>query len=202
MWPTPNTQNGGRSIDHCDDVRETTVYHKGKKVQVGLEAAVKRWPTPTVNDSRSGANSGANRSDPDSKHHDGDTLTDAVRRWPTPSARDWKSGETSDETAERNARPLSEVVTRWPTPRAPDGVKGGPNQRGSKGDPTLPSAVIAFQRSRPDPTSSTDGPKSSPSGRILNPLFVEWLMGFPIGSTVLDASVTQSFRKSRKQSGG
>lgn len=33
-------------------------------------------------------------------------------------------------------------VALLPTPRASDGTKGGPNQRGSAGDPMLPSAVV------------------------------------------------------------
>jgi hypothetical protein len=37
------------------------------------------------------------------------------------------------------------------------------------------------------------------SGR-LNPQWVEWLMGYPIGWTALNASETPSFRKSRKSS--
>ncbi len=32
----------------------------------------------------------------------------------------------------------------WPTPRASDGAHGGPNQRGSKGDLMLPSAVAQW----------------------------------------------------------
>jgi hypothetical protein len=31
-------------------------------------------------------------------------------------------------------------------------------------------------------------------GGSLNPMWVEWLMGFPLEWTVLDASATQSFR--------
>jgi hypothetical protein len=37
---------------------------------------------------------------------------------------------------------LRTVVALLPTPRASDGDKGGPNQRGSKGDLALPSAVV------------------------------------------------------------
>ncbi len=37
-----------------------------------------------------------------------------------------------------------EVEHLLPTPRATDGTKGGPNQRGSKGDLMLPSAVTAL----------------------------------------------------------
>jgi DNA (cytosine-5)-methyltransferase 1 len=55
MWPTPNCPNGGRSIKHVTDWRGNTAYHKGKKVQVGLEAAVKLWPTPTAVTNSGGA---------------------------------------------------------------------------------------------------------------------------------------------------
>jgi hypothetical protein len=36
----------------------------------------------------------------------------------------------------------------------------------------------------------------------LNPTWVEWLMGFPLGWTVCEALVTASSRKFRKSSGG
>jgi hypothetical protein len=53
LWPTPNVPNGGRTLNHVKDWRGRTAYHNGKKVQVGLEAAVKMWPTPTASDYRS-----------------------------------------------------------------------------------------------------------------------------------------------------
>lgn len=74
-----------------------------------------------------------------------------------------------------------------PTPRASDGEKGGPNQRGSKGDLTMASAVhqqfgpyadaIArwegvIGREAPAPTGLTAKGKHSLSAR-----FVEWMMG-------------------------
>ena len=36
----------------------------------------------------------------------------------------------------------------------------------------------------------------------LNPTWVEWLMGFPLGWTALEHSATRSSRRSRKSSGG
>jgi hypothetical protein len=39
-------------------------------------------------------------------------------------------------------------------------------------------------------------------GGSLNPTWVEWLMGFPLGWTALDPSEMQSSRKSRKSSAG
>ena len=50
-WPTPNVPNGGRSISHAEQ-KAGTWYHKGKKVQLGLEGAAKMagWTTPRVSD--------------------------------------------------------------------------------------------------------------------------------------------------------
>lgn len=57
LWPTPTLPNGGRTLHHVDEWRGRSAYHKGKKVQVDLAAAVKMWPTPTVsgNYNRKGA---------------------------------------------------------------------------------------------------------------------------------------------------
>ena len=49
QWATPNTPNGGRSIKHADQFNGRTAYHKGKKVQVDLNAQVQNWPTPHTN---------------------------------------------------------------------------------------------------------------------------------------------------------
>lgn len=97
-----------------------------------------------------------------------------------------------------------------PTPRATDGTNGGPNQRGSKGDLMLPSAVALL------PTlDATHGRKTTRTGPLLpgitdwgpfaaaiarwesvlgrpapdprddkgrlSPAFVEWMMGLPAG---------------------
>jgi DNA (cytosine-5)-methyltransferase 1 len=49
-------------------------------------------PTPVASDSKGNRNSTCNRSNPDSKHHDGTTLTDAVTLLPTPSSSDGIGG--------------------------------------------------------------------------------------------------------------
>lgn len=104
-------------------------------VTMGLRGLL---PTPTATDCKA---SGAAAYSTESGRHAGVTLTDAVVRrlptpraceartpgnterhpslvgmakaglLPTPSARDWKSGGASQETLDRNARPLNEVIT-------------------------------------------------------------------------------------------
>ena len=148
--------------------------------------------------------------------------------WPTPVASD--TGDRKSCYAQ-GGTPLS-LAVKWPTPRASDGAKGGPNQRGSKGDLTLPSAVMKWPTPRandaekrgaiandprnglpaavlhfPTPTATahkgwsknhnradtndridyTIAREAAESGEIgrLNPTWVEWLMGWPIGWTEL-----------------
>lgn len=76
-------------------------------------------PTPTVGDSKSAANRTAGRSNPDSTHHDGVTLTDAVRMLPTPRTSDANGGGFMVTEAPTSERLL-------PTPTARDWKDGPP----------------------------------------------------------------------------
>ncbi|WP_210243788.1 hypothetical protein, partial [Mesorhizobium sp. B1-1-5] len=99
----------------------------------------------------------------------------------------------------------------WSTPRATDGEKGGPNQAFGAGGMPLPAQAhqwptptsLSFGESHQpgnsksmndtlDLASSLRGRPTYPVGemhsterRSLNPLFVEWLMGWPPGWTLL-----------------
>ena len=146
LWPTPNVPNGGRSCAHVTDWRSpSTAYHNGKKVQVGLEHAVKHWPTPTASLGTKGG-----RVTP-RKSREGGTLIEAVsqRAYATPTARDWRSGKASEATMAKNSRPLSEQV-----------------------------------------------------GGSLNPTWVEWLMGWPLGWTDLRPLATARCRNAQRRHGG
>lgn len=147
---------------------------------------------------------------------------------PTPTAQSYGTNHGGATGKVGPVRPSLETMARhnrWPTPRASDGEKGGPNQRGSKGDLMLASAV--HQRSQngsstrwPTPASCTgnggahglDGGAGSREmlrkntteeeargmacGQ-LNPTWVEWLMGYPPGWTVLEDWAMQWFRSVR-----
>ena len=82
LWPTPTCPNGGRSVAHVTDWRsERTAYSaSGKKVQVDLAQAVKRWPTTRDRGTDAPARTG------------GPSLAVAVRRWTTPTAHNAKEG--------------------------------------------------------------------------------------------------------------
>lgn len=191
------------------------------------------WPTPRASDGpKGGPNQRGRRGDP--------ALPGAAVAWATPSARDWRDGRASAETCARNSRPLNEqAVSQWPTPAA---ARVGPNHGGAAGrtGPVRPS-LETMGRSWPAPTVAGNynragaspnagdglamaacrhgpqaqetpppGPKSSTAGptlRRLNPHFVEWLMGFPVGWTVPEptasgASATQSCPPRQSLHGG
>jgi hypothetical protein len=138
-WPTPTCPNGGRSVAHVTDWRsERTAYNAaGKKVQVDLGQAVKRWPTPTVcgNYNRKGLSDKS-----------GDGLATAV--YQTPVARMWKDNGMNPSELERN------------------------------------SPTLAMQ-----------------AGGSLNPTWVEWLMGWPLGWTDLKPLETDKSHCALQQRG-
>ena len=90
----------------------------------------------------------------DEKHLTGQAI------WATPTARDFRSGKASEETMNRNSRPLNEQATH-PGRHAPrSGVSGNESSR------------------------------SGPTSLQLSPAFVEWLMGLPIGWTGFEPLAT------------
>jgi hypothetical protein len=101
-----------------------------------------------------------------------------------------KTARTGREQEEmlfaRNSRgepKLSAQVKMWPTPRA--GNPGSrPNGKGGK--------ILAEEVKK-------SIAKIGENGGQLNPVWVEWLMGFPLEWTVLSVSETPSSLRSRKK---
>lgn len=125
--------------------------------------------------------------------------------WPTPQVQDGRHSTANAANREASGRQiqLAHAVALWPTPRATDGTHGGRvTPRKSKEGGNLIEAVAA--RTWPTPTASRrSGLQSHGTNAILgqlNPLWVEWLMGFPPEWTALPDWGTQSSRKSRKPS--
>lgn len=84
---------------------------------------------------------------------------------PTPRAspnEDRQTRRTPSQEAGTHGKSLAaEVCSLLPTPRATDGTKGSPNQKGSKGDLTLPSAAHRVSSGALTPTPSPSGHPSS-----------------------------------------
>jgi len=160
------------------------------------------WPTPTSADSRSSG--GYN---PSWGH--GSTLTDvAVRQaaethgqlWATPRAReggpDLAKGKRGRHQPRGSMSPsLTTQAVLWATPTARD-VKGAFGNH-SRGGQDLPFQAREFHSGPPRPATPTDGAESS-QPMVLNPLFDEWLMGWPLGWTESTRSATASYRSWRR----
>lgn len=128
----------------------------------GLATWAKLWPTPTA----SLADKGGLITP--AKGREGGTLIEALSArttWPTPLASDWRSGKTSEATATKNSRPLREQVM-WRTPSASVIEPKSSVVKLTGRKPTDPQVGLADQ-----------------VGGALNPEWVEWLMGWPIGHT-------------------
>lgn len=148
-----------------------------------------------------------------------------MTEWPTPAARDFR-GHGSEEGYHRrrgkgHRQGLNEEVM-WRTPKATDGPNGGPNARDSSGGlhlsaqaaqwptPTVSQDHKLVRPLAPSGANGTHGTmlvgalgQTNPEliGGQLNPMWVEWLMGWPLGWTVLDAPATGWFRNRPRKLG-
>lgn len=134
------------------------------------------WPTPTVcgNYNRPGASATS-----------GMGLASAVKLWPTPVADD--TGSRKKRYAQGGTQ-LSLAVKMWPTPTA----------CASKG--SSPAALVR-KSGRSRENDRIDHAVMASDGGPLNPDWVEWLMGWPIGWTDLKPLETAKSAEWRQQHG-
>jgi hypothetical protein len=127
--------------------------------------------------------------------------------WPTPTAKlgDPKRGMPKPMLAARRMmqgkRNLDDAVAMWPTPMAGDTRPGGTINR--RGNPKLSLAVqwatptVKGNHNRKGASPTSGDGLSTQAGGALNPTWVEWLMGYPLGWTVCAAWATPLYRKLR-----
>lgn len=155
-WPTPRkSEPEGGVVENTqfENGSFSRVNQQGVRFGVKLKDAVSAWPTP--NASRSGAMKGNN---PRGKHA-GNPLKTASESWPTPNTRDYKG-------------PVTNAINRE------DGKCRANDQ--------LPNAVehsfpLAQAKQKNGNESLQNDQTSHQPKRRLNPTFVEWLMGVPVG---------------------
>ncbi len=128
------------------------------------------------------------------------TLGNDIASWATPRASMADRGGDSGSAQRQEQGPnpgLKDQANQWATPSARDqksdsSQMSGTELYGTKGRPLSRQAAIDSQIGLPVETTPTPGPTSSHTfpvlprllqRRKLNPSFVEWLMGLPVGWT-------------------
>ena len=191
MWPTPTSTLGtnGRLVTPS----------KRREGGTLIEALSARtlWPTPTVcgNYNRKGLSATS-----------GDGLATAVATWPTPTASDNRPRGTPHSTARRMRLGKQiglEAMVKWLTPTVEDAGRAGSadawrqyEQTGKTTGARLRNQVAGRQWLTPTAHNAkeTNAPSESnlhtptlaaQAGGALNPTWVEWLMGWPLGWTDL-----------------
>lgn len=193
------------TLPRSGSMRNGRVFERAMSERRIDESGFSCWPTATTMD----ANSSARHTTTAEAMHGGTTLTDAIRAWPTstqpygtnqgggmgregpmrpsldmlasqwlsPNAHDGRRPEDPHSTQGAN---LARDATAWATPTARD-VKGQ-DILGRNGSPSLPHQVMQVAG------------ETTSQRAVLNPRFVEALMGLPIGWTVCGVSATPSCR--------
>ena len=173
--------------------KQATTARKGRKKPANLREQVNpetvqawkeaqeptTWPTPTTQEiehPNAELTHTGRRLSKDGKSSHSLGLADTVQIWPTPIASTggpYKNHKGDKKKVPSSGNPLATAVAMWPTPRARDWKMSGDvaNWKESNiGDTCLRRAVAE--------TDETSG--------SLNPQWVEWLMGYPVGWTDLE----------------
>ncbi len=206
VWPTPRVEPGNVS-KVGDRVYETSLQSMARKglMMQGWTPASGHWPTPDAAVSNDGE-------EPETflarkAHHATKTDTEPTRagvplalavKWATPRATEGEKGGPNGRDGSGSLHLAAQVL--WPTTTTQDAHNnGGPSQH-KRNTPPLNTAVLSW----PTPNASDDKGAStrtegrerppadddlptriarSASGLVLNPVFVEALMGWPLGWT-------------------
>ena len=115
--------------------------------------------------------------------------------WGTPAVADVDGGRMRRSGSRSNELLLkaqaAQLVESWATPTARDhrSIHASPATHARNSRPL--SEQVGDFCSRPDLPMRTAGPNSSVTTRTLNPRFVEFLLGWPIGWTAFDFAATE-----------
>ena len=179
MWFTPDVPNGGRTMPKGATI--TGMKPDGSKAQIGLENQAKLWGTPRASDAEKGG--------PNMKFGSGGTpLPAQAAQWPTPAAHEPRLGVQNRTPGSKESQiSLSTIADRFSHPDQTTPQHGKPHWRDRL---TILRLLWAWTKSRHGRSVARRLFKARRKKR-LNPLFVEWLMGWPPGHALCDCSETE-----------
>jgi hypothetical protein len=152
--------------------QQQTLVHHIRETGSGL------WPTPLAQDAK---HSGYAQSGPGKA----DKLSYAAARWPTPTTMDCihRSRESWEKAQNRPRQGKNLIklgdIGYWPTPTAHNAKETNAPSESQRNTPTL----------------------AAQAGGTLNPTWVEWLMGWPLGWTDLKPLEMDKYQQWQQQHG-
>ena len=193
-WPTPvaTNPNEGETIDSWQARSDALLAGGSRPLGLPLALAARKWSTPRAS---AGENLTTKPRPSEATGH-GRTLAGDASMWPTPCVTDAAGArrETA-RTSEWKSNPgttLTDATWKWPTPTTQDAENNaGPSQFDRNSDPLNVAAAkaVGYAPSRPAETTPKGGPRTSSDSPVLNPRFVEALMGWPANwSAVCDCN--------------
>ncbi len=204
-WPTPNAgpQNDQDTKweERREEIRKNGINGNGFGLTLGMASSLCGWPTPQTSDMTGGGQ--AKRVDGRANLNDFAMLAS----WGTPAAHDWKMGDASQETLDRNARPLNEqaMLASWQSPTVNDSK--GSDYTYSHGNHEKPflklpgeAELTAFGDKPIGFLLGPNGWEIVPASVQLNPGHSRWLMGLPRVWDDCAVTAMASLRKRRRRS--
>lgn len=188
-WPTANVAGGGNTAELT---RNGNHYLRpsGKKAHLGLDQAAKMamYPTPTRADGERTSN----------EYMRGNLTLRGAAMYPTPDAgvttrsnRSASSGAADRPALAKLARMMGQSESPRATPTVQDANnRAGPSQFHRNSKPLNVQIVEHSPSGLQDVTTEAGGTVRLTSDWELNPRFVEWLMGMPMGWTDYAQPVT------------
>lgn len=172
--PTPRSEDSESAGNHPGAVDSLT-------------GAMGLWQTPASDSFRS---RGGDRKDEQGL----DQQARGFEQWGTPSSREWKGAHPEHALTRKDGKSrmdlLGNQAVYWQTPTAGDEVKTSSRMREGHHNSLKAQVLSGSQPFPPDPETGRPGRESSPSTpstrRVLNPVFVEMLMGWRPGWTSLE----------------
>lgn len=164
QWTTPSAGDGQRGGTITEAMSGTSLAQQVNSL----------WSTPRSSDAEKGSPN-------QSFGAGGIPLPAQASQWPTPTSLNFDKSHQPGNSHSYNrtmelAKPISD---QWQAPAADSFRSRGGDRKDELG---LDQQARCFL---PDHPISTDGEESSKIRRTLNPLFVEWLMGWPPNWTLL-----------------
>ena len=200
-WPRWGSMRNGVSYRQQTLVRHTKETGSGSWLM----------PTPTTNPEA--PNHGSNSKGPHNLKEVALTGWKPGMMWPTPAASDGQRGGTiTDKMTGQSLPQMVNTPAKWPTPISQDAKHSGYAQSGpGKADklsyavvrdlwPT-PTAHNAKETNAPSESQRNTPTLAAQAGGTLNPTWVEWLMGWPLGWTDLKPLEMDKYQQWQQQHG-